>query len=71
MGDKGKTTPLRNWKMQSYGIENGRAISSLESAGNMGNYAKGKGLQMPSGIESLNKSGSADTGRRKMGGSDV
>lgn len=68
--NKGKNVPLRNWKMQSYGIENGRAVSSLEGAGNMGNHAAGKGLQIPS-IKGMDRSGSADSGRRKADGSTV
>ena len=70
-GEKGKVTPLRDWTEQSYGIENGRAVSSLEESGNMGNDARGKGRQIPSGVEALNKHGSADPGRVKRGGSDL
>ena len=47
MGERGKTTPLRDWTEQSYGVEDGRSISSLEGPGNMGNHAKGKGRQIP------------------------
>ena len=47
MGERGKTTPLRDWTEQSYGVDNGRAISSLKGSGNMGNHATGKGRQMP------------------------
>ena len=74
MGDvtanQGKKVPLRNFSMQSYGVENGRSVSSLQGAGNMGNHATGKGTQIPS-IKGLDRSGSADSGRRKMGGSSV
>ena len=47
MGERGKVTPLRDWTEQSYGTENGRAVSSIENSGNMGNHAKGKGRQIP------------------------
>jgi hypothetical protein len=69
-GEKGKVTPLRDWTEQSYGIENGRAVSSLEGSGNMGNDAKGKGRQIPGGVEAMNKHGSADKGRKEFGGSN-
>ena len=46
-GEKGKHVPLRDWTVQSYGIENGRAVSSLDSIGNMEGGARGKGRQIP------------------------
>lgn len=48
MAEKSKNMPLRDWAEQSYGTENGRAVSSLEGRGNMGNHAKGSGRQIPS-----------------------
>lgn len=46
---RGSMERLRNWTEQSYGIENGRAVSSLEGSGNMEGFGKpvGKGRQIP------------------------
>jgi hypothetical protein len=73
MGEKNKVTPLRDWTEQSYGNENGRAVSSLEGSGNMGNKAMGKGRQIPSfehGKASGYSRGGPD-GTNKRGGSRV
>lgn len=66
--ESGKHKPLRDWTMQSYGVENGRAISSLEEAGNMGNHAEGKGRQIPS-ISGLDRHESGDSERDHYAGS--
>lgn len=66
MGERGKTTPLRDWTEQSYGVDNGRQISSLEGSGNMGNHATGKGRQIPEfnpGRASGYSKGGPDKGR--------
>jgi hypothetical protein len=68
------TTPLRDWAMQSYGVENGRQVSAIESRGNMGNHAQGKGRQVPSFTRGSNagySKGGPDGGRVKLGGSKV
>jgi len=46
---RGSHEPLRDWNTQSYGNENGRAVSSLEGIGNMEGFGKptGKGRQIP------------------------
>jgi hypothetical protein len=67
-------TPLRDWAMQSYGVDNGRQVSAIESRGNMGVHAKGKGRQIPSferGSNAGYSKGGPDGGREKLGGSKV
>jgi hypothetical protein len=68
--EKEKSTPLRDWTEQSYGVENGRAVSPIEERGNMGAHAKGKGRQIPS-FERGGSRGGPDGGREKLGGSKV
>ena len=71
MGEKSKITPLRDWTEQSYGETNGRAVSSLEESGNMGNHATGKGRQIPTftrGSAMAHSKGGPD-GTRKRDGS--
>lgn len=71
---------LRDWAEPSYNKETGRPASSLEGggAGGRGGTARGstqidaafgKGVNGAPGVSALNKSGSADPGRRKWGGS--
>lgn len=74
MAEKDKSTPLRDWSEQSYGVENGRQVSSIETRGNMGAHAKGKGKQIPDferGRASGYSKGGPDRGREKLGGSKV
>lgn len=79
--DKGGS--LRKWSQDSYDVKTGRSASSLEEAGSgsRGNHttdvqtqigaAEGKGVNGAPGVSAMNKSGSADPGRRKWGGSDL
>jgi hypothetical protein len=72
---------LRDWAEPSYDVKTGRSASSLEVAGTgaKGNHttdvqtqigeADGKGVNGAPGVSAMNKSGSADPGRRKWGGS--
>lgn len=63
---------LRDWACPSYDTKTGRAASSLNEAGtgSKGNHTTSVGTQIPS-ISGRNKSGSADSGREKDGGSDL
>jgi hypothetical protein len=73
---------LRDWAVGSYDRRTGRAASSLEEAGtgNKGNHttavatqieeASAGGVGGAPGVSGLNRSGSADPGRRKWGGSE-
>ncbi len=74
---------LRDWAEPSYDVKTGRSASSLQEAGtgSKGNHtsnvsaqkgeAKAGGVNGAPGVSAMNKSGSADPGRRKWGGSDV
>lgn len=81
MANGGKGS-LRDWAEPSYNVSNGRGASSLKSGGaaGMGGTAAGnaqKGAPMSGGVggapgvSAMDKSGSADPGRRKWGGSEV
>jgi hypothetical protein len=70
MAEKEKGEPLRDWTMQSYGVDNGRSVSSVEERGNMGNHARGKGRQIPS-IKGLDRSDSGDNKRDHFAGSKL
>jgi hypothetical protein len=73
---KGKG-PLREWAFPSYGVKYGRAASSVGgSAPGAGDASKqmptGKGgVNGAPGIDSQDRSGSADMGRNKWGGSEL
>jgi hypothetical protein len=79
--DKGKGT-LRDWYVDSYGPTNGRALSSnggnapgskeggSSKAGKMATANAG-GQNGAPGVSAMNKSGSADPGRRKWGGTEL
>jgi len=65
---------LRDWSVGSYDNTTGRAKSSLSEGRQDGEHigaAKAGGQNGAPGVSAQNKSGSADTGRRKMGGSTV
>jgi len=74
---------LRDWAAPSYDRRTGRAASSLEEAGTgaRGNHttavatqieeASAGGVGGAPGVSALNRSGSADPGRRKWGGSEL
>ena len=74
---------LRDWSAPSYDVNTGRSASSLEEmgTGSKGNHttrvsaqieeSMGGGKAGAPGVGAMNKSGSADSGRRKMGGSDL
>lgn len=68
-------TTLRNWSTPSYDNTTGRAKSSLSDGGKTDtthiDAAKGGGRNGAPGVSAMDKSGSADPGRRKMGGSMV
>ena len=78
-----KRDSLQDWAEPSYDVKTGRSASSLEEAGTgaKGNHttdvqtqigeANAGGKNGAPGIGAMNKSGSADPGRRKWGGSDV
>lgn len=66
----GKGVPLRDWSMGSYDKNNGRSHSSLNEAGSPGNHCGTADNQMPH-ISNRDRSGSADAGRNKMGGSKL
>ena len=73
-----KGTSLRDWSRASYSVSNGRAVSSNggNAPGSGGasaqiDSANGKGVNGAPGVSSMNKSGSADPGRRRMGGSEL
>lgn len=66
---------LRDWSEPSYDVKTGRSASSIEEAGTgrKGNHTTDVSAQIGAtkGVGALNKSGSADPGRRKWGGSDL
>lgn len=70
-----KHDSLRDWAEPSYDVKTGRAASSLQEAGDgaKGNHTTSVSTQIGAtkGVEALNKSGSADSGRRKWGGSKL
>ncbi len=78
-----KHDSLRDWAEGSYDVKTGRAASSLEEAGSgrKGNHTTdvstqvgethAKGHAGAPGVEDLNRSGSADGGRNKWGGSKL
>ncbi len=66
---------LRDWSEPSYDVKTGRAASSLQEAGTgaKGNHTTKVSAQIgaTAGVGAMNKSGSADPGRRKWGGSEL
>ena len=70
-----KHDSLRDWAEPSYDVKTGRSASSLQEAGDgsKGNHTTSVSTQVgeTAGISSQNKSGSADSGRRKWGGSKL
>jgi hypothetical protein len=67
---------LRDWAEPSYSVANGRAVSSVGgNAPGSGGASKqipgGGGMNGAPGIGSQDRSGSADPGRRKWGGSEL
>lgn len=75
--DKGKGS-LRDWAEPSYSVRTGRAVSSVggrapgsgDASTQMGEANTG-GQNGAPGVSAMNKSGSADKGRRKFGGSEL
>lgn len=70
-----KHDSLRDWSEASYDVKTGRSHSSIEEAGqgSRGNHTTSVSAQIGAakGVESQNKSGSADPGRNKWGGSKL
>ena len=70
-----KTDSLRDWAEPSYDVKTGRAASSIQEAGtgSKGNHTTKVSAQKEAarGVEALNRSGSADPGRNKWGGSKL
>lgn len=78
-----KHDSLRDWAEPSYDVTTGRSASSIQEAGtgSKGNHttnvsaqisaAEGKGHGGAPGVDAMNKSGSADPGRNKHGGSKL
>lgn len=70
-----KHDSLRDWAEPSYDVKTGRAASSIEEAGtgHKGNHTTDVSAQLgeTKGVEALNRSGSADGGRNKWGGSKL
>ena len=73
---------LRDWYESSYGNANGRALSSVggsapgskeggDSRSSKMATANAGGMNGAPGVSAQNKSGSADSGRRKWGGSEL
>lgn len=74
---------LRDWAADSYDVSTGRSASSLQAdgTGSKGNHTSNVSSQKGAssaggqkgapGTAGLNRSGSADSGRRKWGGSEV
>lgn len=63
---------LRDWAEPSYNATTGRPASQLEAggAGGKGGTAQGQTqIGATKGVSAMDKSGSADPGRRKWGGS--
>lgn len=66
------------WSCASYSVRNGRQVSSnggkVSASGGASaqiDAAKTGGKNGAPGVSAMNKSGSADTGRHKWGGSDL
>ena len=72
---KEKHDSLRDWAEPSYDVTTGRAASSIQESGtgSKGNHTTNVSAQKgaASGVGALNKSGSADSGRNKWGGSKL
>ena len=72
MASKGS---LRDWAEPSYDVKTGRSASSVQEAGegSKGNHTTSVSTQIgaASGVGAMDKSGSADSGRRKWGGSKL
>jgi hypothetical protein len=69
---------LRDWAEASYSVKTGRPVSSTggkvpgsEGASTQINEANGKGRNGAPGVSAMDKSGSADPGRRKWGGTEL
>jgi hypothetical protein len=74
---------LRDWSEPSYDVKTGRSASSLQEGGtgSKGNHTTDVSAQIGEasqggkngapGTSAMNKSGSADRGRRKWGGSEL
>ncbi len=66
---------LRDWSEPSYDVKTGRSASSVQEAGtgSKGNHTTSVSAQIgaTAGVGAMNKSGSADSGRRKWGGSKL
>ena len=66
---------LRDWTQASYDVKTGRSASSLQESGTgaKGNHTTDVSTQLGAtkGVGALNRSGSADKGRRKWGGSEL
>lgn len=71
-----------SWAGRNYSKTDGRPASSIEEGGKGGKggtrdaqsqmeAAKGGGVNGAPGVSAMNKSGSADSGRRKWGGQDL
>ncbi len=71
----GGSRSLRDWACPSYDVKTGRSASSLQETGtgSKGNHTTSVADQKgaTAGVTAMDKSGSADTGRRKYGGSDL
>lgn len=78
-----KHDSLRDWAEGSYDVKTGRSASSIEEAGGgrKGNHTTDVSTQIGEtmtgghngapGVSALNRSGSADGGRNKWGGSKL
>ncbi len=70
-----KHDSLRDWAEGSYDVKTGRSASSIEEAGGgrKGNHTTDVSTQIgeTKGVGALNRSGSADGGRNKWGGSKL
>ncbi len=74
---------LRDWSEPSYDVKTGRSASSIQEVGtgSKGNHttavsaqigaASASGVNGAPGTSAMNRSGSADSGRRKWGGSKL
>ena len=71
----GGSGSLRDWACPSYDVKTGRSGSSLQETGtgSKGNHTTDVQTQKgaASGVSAMDKSGSADSGRRKWGGSKL
>lgn len=82
-GGGGKTEPLRDWACPSYDVSTGRSASSVQEVGtgSKGNHTTRVATQIEEtmagghggapGVSGMNRSGSADKGRREFGGSKL